>query len=122
GCGALTAAKIVGETAGVGRFRSRSAFAMNNGSAPIPVWSGNRQRFRLNRGGNRQLNAALHRIAITQLRWSPRGKAYFEHRLAAGATKREALRSLKRRISDEVYRRLLLDQQTPSLGVAIAAA
>ncbi|MDQ6773738.1 MAG: IS110 family transposase [Candidatus Dormibacteraeota bacterium] len=53
------------------------------------VWSGNRQRFRLNRGGNRQLTAALYRIAITQLRWSARGKAYFEHRLAAGATKRE---------------------------------
>jgi transposase len=122
GCGGLTAAKIVGETAGVGRFRSRSAFAMNNGTAPIPVWSGNRQRFRLNRGGNRQLNAALHRIAVTQLRWSERGQAYVERRKALGNTKPEALRALKRRISDEVYRRLLLDQLDRSPRPDVVAA
>ena len=109
GCGTLTAAKIVGETAGVSRFRSRAAYAMNNGTAPIPVWSGNRQRFRLNRGGNRQLNAALHRIAVTQLRWSGRGRAYVEQKMAAGATKTESIRALRRRISDEVYRRLWQD-------------
>jgi transposase len=122
GCGALTAAKIVGETAGVGRFRSRGAFAMNNGTAPIPVWSGNRQRFRLNRGGNRQLNAALHRIAVTQLRWSDRGRSYIERRLAGGNTKAEAIRALKRRISDEVYRSLLLDQQDRRGALSIVAA
>src|SRR2546423_754129 len=66
GCGALTAAKLIGETAGIQRFHSPAAFAMHNGSAPIPVWSGRPERHRLNRGGNRQLNAALHRIAITQ--------------------------------------------------------
>ena len=68
GCGGLTAAKIVGETADVSRFRSRGAYAMQNGTAPIPIWSGNRQRFRLNRGGNRQLDVAMHRIAVTQIR------------------------------------------------------
>jgi transposase len=68
GCGGLSAAKIFGETAGVGRFRSKAAFARWNGTAPIPVWSGNATKFRLNRGGNRQVNAALHRIAITQCR------------------------------------------------------
>src|SRR5207248_4607618 len=87
GCAALTAAKIVGETADVSRFRSRGAYAMNNGTAPIPVWSGNRTRFRLNRGGNRQLNAAMHRIAVTQMRLNGRGRAYFEHRLAGKDTK-----------------------------------
>jgi transposase len=104
GCAALTAAKIVGETADVSRFRSRGPYAMNNGTAPIPVWSGNQTRFRLNRGGNRQLNVAMHRIAITQMRLQGRGRAYFEHRLAAN-TKTEAIRLLRRNISDEVYRR-----------------
>src|SRR5439155_23505966 len=65
GCGALTAAKIIGEAARISRFRSKEAFARHNGSAPVPVWSGNVVRHRLNRGGNRQLNVALHRIAIT---------------------------------------------------------
>jgi transposase len=113
GCGALTAAKLVGETAGVGRFRSRAAFAMHNGTAPVPVWSANRERHRLNRGGNRQLNTALHRIAITQLRLEGPGRAYLHRRIAAGDTKTEAIRALRRRISDEVYRRLQADQRPP---------
>lgn len=78
GCGALTAAKIVAETADIRRFRSSAAYAMHNGTAPIPIWSGNTPRHRLNRGGNRQLNCALHRIAVTQLRWDGRGRDYFE--------------------------------------------
>jgi transposase len=65
GCGALTAAKIIGETAGVARFKSRDAYARYNGTAPLPVWSSNKARHRLSRTGNRQLNAALHRIALT---------------------------------------------------------
>jgi transposase len=65
GCAGLSAAKLVAETADISRFRSSAAFAMHNGTAPIPVWSGNQERHRLNRGGNRQLNVALHRIAIT---------------------------------------------------------
>ncbi|MBV9546402.1 MAG: IS110 family transposase, partial [Chloroflexi bacterium] len=80
GCGPLTAAKLIGEVAGIQRFRSRAAFARHNGSAPIPVSSGNSERFRLNRGGNRQVNAALHRIAVTQLRHPTQGKAYVERR------------------------------------------
>jgi len=67
GCGHLTAGKLLGETGGIARFRSRAAFATHNGTAPIPVWSGNTVRHRLNRGGNRQLNLAIHRIAVTQL-------------------------------------------------------
>jgi transposase len=111
GCGALTAAKLVGETASIGRFRSRAAFARYNGTAPIPVWSGNTERVRLNRGGNRQLNAALHRIAVTQLRHDSLGRGYVERRMTAGDTKCEAIRALRRRLSDEVYRRLMLDAQ-----------
>jgi transposase len=122
GCAGLTAAKIVGETADVSRFGSRGAYAMNNGTAPIPVWSGNHTRFRLNRGGNRQLNAAMHRIAVTQIRLRGRGRAYLEQRLAAGDTKTEALRALRRRISDEVYRRLWQDNLATSARPAAVAA
>lgn len=121
GCGALTAAKIVGETAGMTRFRSKEAFARHNGSAPVPVWSGNETRHRLSRGGNRQLNAALHRIAITQLRVDDRGQAYIQRRRAAGDTKTEAIRALCRRISDEVFRRLRADEAARSAPIAIAA-
>ena len=121
GCGPLTAAKIVGETAGLGRFRSKEAFARHNGSAPVPVWSGDTTRHRLSRGGNRQLNAALHRIAITQMRIDDRGRAYLERRRAAGDTKTEAIRALRRRISDEVFRRLQADEATRSTGLAAAA-
>jgi transposase len=110
GCGALTAAKIVGEVAGVGRFRSKAAFATWNGTAPIPVWSGNTARHRLNRGGNRQVNASLHRIALTQCRDAGLGAAYVQRRMTQGDTRTEALRLLRRRISDEVYRRLLADE------------
>ncbi len=121
GCGALTAAKIVGEAAGISRFRSKEAFARHNGSAPVPVWSGNVVRHRLNRGGNRQLNVALHRIAITQIRLAGPGRAYLEHRQASGDTRTEAIRALRRRISDEVFRRLRADEAARSTDLAAAA-
>ncbi|HAC46775.1 MAG TPA: IS110 family transposase [Chloroflexi bacterium] len=120
GCGALCAAKVVGEAAGVSRFRSRAAFAMHNGTAPVPVSSGNQQRHRLNRGGNRQLNVAMHRIAVTQLKRPGPAQDYMAKRMAAGNTKTEALRALKRRISDEVYRRMLQDERA-SLGSKVGA-
>src|SRR5271166_1845272 len=83
GCGELTAAKLVGEAAGVTRFKSEAAFARHAGVAPIPVWSGNTAgRVRMTRSGNRQLNAALHRIAVTQIRLDGLGRAYYRHRLA----------------------------------------
>lgn len=110
GCGSLTAAKIVGETAGITRFRSRAAFARHNGTAPVPVWSGNAVRHRLSRGGNRQLNCGVHRITITQLQRPGPGQTYLAHRIGAGNTKSEAIRALRRRISDEVYRRLRFDE------------
>ncbi len=78
GCGGLTAAKLFGEAADINRFKSRDAYAMWAGVAPIPVWSANNQRFRLNRGGNRQTNPAIHRIAITQLRIHPDAQTFIQ--------------------------------------------
>jgi transposase len=124
GCGPLTAAKLLGETAGIGRFRSTAAFARHNGSAPVPVWSGNTERHRLSRTGNRQLNVALHRIAITQMQREGRGKAYVEHRRAQGDTKTEAIRALRRQISNEVFRRMRDDEAARTArptGLAAAA-
>ena len=103
GCGALTAAKILGETAGVDRFKSKDAYARHNGTAATPVWSSNKTRHRLSRTGNRQLNTALHRIAMTQAHWHPAAKAMMDRRKASGDSGREALRVLKRRLSDVVY-------------------
>lgn len=109
GVAELTAAKIVGQTADVRRFKSKDAYARHNGTAPLPVWSGNQTRHRLSRTGNRQLNCAIHRIAVTQIRYYPPAQAYLNTRLAAGNTKKEALRALKRRLSDAVYHALLAD-------------
>jgi transposase len=109
GVGGLTAAKIVAEVADIRRFRSKDAFARHNGTAPLPVWSANRIRHRLSRTGNRQLNAAIHRIAVTQMRIHEDAKAYLDRRLGMGNTKTEALRALKRKLSDVVYRTLLTD-------------
>jgi transposase len=112
GCGPLSAAKIVGETAGIERFRSPDAYARHNGTAPLPVWSANRARHRLSRSGNRQLNAALHRIALTQAQWHPDARALLARRKAQGDGSLEALRILKRRLSDVVYRALKTDATT----------
>jgi transposase len=109
GCGNLTAARIVGETAGVGRFKSRHAYARHNGTAPLPVWSGNQTRHRLSRIGNRQLNTALHRIAITQAHYHPEAREFLQRRRADGDTTTESLRALKHRLSDVIFRALLAD-------------
>lgn len=112
GCGALTAAKLVGEAADITRFKNRDAYAMFAGTAPIPVWTGNNTRFRLNRGGNRQTNTAIHRIAITQLRIHPGAQQLIDKHMSYGKTKREALRILKRRLTNVIYRTMLQDTKT----------
>ena len=117
GCGPLTAAKILGETAGIERFKSSDAYARHNGTAPLPVWSSNRQWHRLSRSGGRQLNAAIHRIALTQAHWHPPAQAMIARRRANGDGGLEALRVLKRRLSDVVYRLLLAD-----LSITLAEA
>jgi len=111
GVAAVSAAKFIGEVAGIARFRSRHAFARHNGTAPTPVWSGNTERHRLSRAGNRQLNAAIHRVALTQARSWADARDYLDRRQEAGATRKEAIRSLKRRISDTIYRAMLADAQ-----------
>jgi transposase len=123
GCGELTAAKLVGETAGVTRFKSEAAFARHAGVAPVPVWSGNtRGRVRLTRSGNRQLNAALHRIAVTQIRLDGLGQTYYRHRLAEGDSTPEALRCLKRRLARVVFGHLHTDHNNRQEPCQMAAA
>lgn len=121
GVGPLIAAKIVAEVADVRRFKHKDAFARHNGTAPLPAWSGNPNRHRLSRTGNRQLNAAIHRIAITQLAHNPDARAFRDRRVAGGDTGTEALRALKRRLSDIVFRALLADA-TPAQPAGLAHA
>jgi transposase len=109
GIGALTAAKLLGEAGDVRRYRSDASFAAASGTAPIPASSGQRQRHRLNRGGNRQLNRALHTMALIQTRWDPRAQAYLASRLAEGRSRLEAIRALKRHLARVVYRTMLAD-------------
>jgi transposase len=121
GCGVLTAAKLLGETANPARFRTEARFAMHAGVAPIPASSGKTDRHRLARGGNRQLNAALHRIAVTQIRLDGHGRAYYQRRRANGDTTMEALRALKRRLARVVFH-LLQPTDTAAPACQPAAA
>jgi transposase len=115
GCGVLGAAMILGETAGAGRFRSKDAYARFTGTAPIPVWSGDRRgKVRLNRGGNRTVNCALHMIAVTQVRGVGPGQAYVDKLMGRGKTRTEAVRLLRRRLSDVVFRALRADEHVRS--------
>lgn len=113
GVGSLIAAKIVGEVADIRRFKSKDAFARYNGTAPLPAWSGNRsgdaKRHRLSRVGNRQVNAAIHRVSITQSGTHQPAIDYLNRRCQANDTRREARRAHKRRLSDVIYRALLAD-------------
>jgi transposase len=107
GVGPILAARILGEVGDVGRFPDADHFAAANGTAPIPVASGRTDRHRLNRGGNRRLNRALHYVALTQATWEPRAVAYLARKQAEGKTRREALRCLKRRLSTVIFKTLL---------------
>jgi transposase len=106
GCGTLTAAKLVGEIAGIGRFATDAKLARTAGSAPIPASSGQTRRHRLDRGGNRQLNCALHRLAVSKARLDPDTAAYLARKQAEGKTRREALRCLKRHLARRIWRLL----------------
>ncbi len=121
GCATLTAAKILGETADVRRFRSRHAFARHNGTAPLPVWSSNHPRHRLSRTGNRQINAAIHRIAITQAHWHEPARQLLDRHRNSGKNNAESIRVLKRRLSDVVYQALLRDARANGTTPLIAA-
>jgi transposase len=113
GCGALTAALLIGRTAGAQRFPTDASFARQTGTAPIPCSSGQRHRHRLDRGGDRQLNHALHIIAITRARHDPATKAYLARKEAEGKGKKGALRCLKRHLARRFHHLLSLPAQTP---------
>lgn len=115
GVGPLTAGRLLGETGDISRFRDRNAYASGNGTAPIPVSSGRTDRYRLNRAGNRRLNEAIHTVALVQSRGGT-GRAYLDRKKAAGKTNRDAMRALKRRLSDVIYQALNTDQR---LGVGL---
>ena len=106
GCAAVTAARLLAEIGPISRFRSDAQLARHPGVAPLEASSGRTQRHRLDRGGNRQLNAALYRIAITQSRYHPGARAYLERKRAEGKSRREALRCLKRLLARVVYQTL----------------
>jgi len=113
GVGPVIAATVIGYVADVSRFPSRDHFAAYNGTAPIEVSSGNRKIYRLSRRGNRRLNHAIQMAAVTQIRCHSDGRAYYDRKLAEGKTHKEALRCLKRRISDTIYSRLQADAGEP---------
>lgn len=121
GCGSLTAAKIVAETAQVSRFPTEGHFARYAGTAPVPASSGATHRHRFNRRGNRQLNAALHRIAVTQLRIHQPAKDYVARKRSEGMSKTEAIRALKRHLSRVVFKTMTSMNQ-PTAGLTPAAA
>jgi len=110
GVGPVVAGTVIGDVRHVSRFPSRDHFAAYNGTAPVEVSSGNRKIYRLSLRGNRRLNHAIHMAAITQIRHKHSdGRAYYDKKIAEGKTHKEALRCLKRRISDAIYARLLAD-------------
>jgi transposase len=119
GIGDLLAAKFLARTAGIGRLRSRAAFASSYcGVAPLEASSGDVKRHRLSRAGDRQLNAALHIMAITQIRHQTEGRAYYQRKHAEGKSHTEALRCLKRRLCDVVYRTMIRDTDTSLITTA----
>jgi transposase len=108
--GTVTAAVIIGRTAGAQRFRSEACFARHAGTAPIPANSGKTVRYRLHRGGDRQLNRAIHIIALGRVAWDPETRAYIERKQSEGKTKLEAIRCLKRHIARQVWHLLYISQ------------
>jgi transposase len=117
GIGPVIAARLLGRTRGAARFPSASAFANYAGVAPVEVASAERKRHRLPRGGDRQLNLALHLIAVTQIRMrASTGRAYYDKKIGEGKTHNEAMRCLKRRLADHVWRIMLADERRAGTG------
>ncbi len=119
GVGPVIAATMIGYVADASRFPSRDRFAAYNGTAPIEVSSGNRKIYRLSRRGNRRLNHVIHMAAVTQIRYPhTEGRAYYDKKLAEGKTRKEALRALKRQVSDAIYSRLQDDARRAAANAA----
>jgi transposase len=112
GVGAVTAVRLIGRTGVASRFRSTDAFATYAGVAPIEIASGDHTRHRLSRSGDRRLNSTIHLIAVTQVRMrNSIGRAYFDKKLAEGKTRNEAMRCLKRRLANHIWRMMIADEQ-----------
>jgi len=118
GIGPILAAKIIGTVGSVVRFPTKAHFASYSGTAPVEASSGEVVRHRLSLAGNRHLNNALHMVAVCQARSDVRGRTYYRKKIAEGKSRKEALRCLKRRISDAVFRSLVADSQAPSRSAA----
>jgi transposase len=118
GIGPILAAKIIGTVGGVARFPTKAHFASYSGTAPVEASSGEVVRHRLSLAGNRHLNTALHMVAVCQARSDVRGGDYYRKKIAEGKSRKEALRCLKRRISDAVFKSLTADLEGPSCSVA----
>jgi transposase len=118
GIGHILAARIMGTVGDVGRFPSKAHFASYSGTAPLEASSGQAVRHRLSLAGNRHLNYALHMVAVCQARSDARGGAYYRKKIAEGKSRKEALRCLKRRVCDAVFRSLVADSQAPSRSAA----
>ena len=117
GVGPVVAATVIGDVRDVARFPGRDHFAAYNGTAPIEVSSGRRKVYRLSRRGNRRLNHVIHMAAVTQIRFRhSEGRAYYERKLAEGKTPKEALRALKRRVSDAIFAQLQADARRAAAG------
>jgi transposase len=119
GLGPLTAAKLIAQIGGINRFASDAKLARCAGVAPIPASSGRRDRHRLDRGGDRQLNLALHRWAVIKGRTCPATAAYLARKQAEGKTRREALRCLKRHLARRAYNLLTNNSNTPTKAPAL---
>ncbi|MGW4126523.1 IS110 family transposase [Nocardia sp. NPDC004711] len=111
GIGPSSAARLLADTGDIHRFATRDRFASWNGTAPLDASSGDQQRHRLSRAGNRRINRVLHIMAVVQLRHPTAGRIYYDARRAGGKTSMEAMRALKRRLSNTVYARILDDQR-----------
>jgi transposase len=118
GIGPILAAKIIGTVGSVARFPTKAHFASYSGTAPVEASSGEVVRHRLSLAGNRHLNTALHMVAVCQARSDVRGGAYYRKKLAEGKSRKEALRCLKRRVSDAVFKTLIADLEESSCSVA----
>jgi transposase len=122
GVGPVVAARILADVGDVARFADRNRFASWTGTAPLDASSGEQIRHRLSRAGNRKVNHMLHIAAATQVRLDTEGRRYYRRKLAAGKTRMEAMRCLKRRISDAVYRQLVADAQAAAIAAEIEEA
>jgi transposase len=119
GIGPIPAARIIGTVGDVARFPTKAHFASYCGTAPVEASSGQAVRHRLSLAGNRKLNyALLHMVAVCQARSDARGGAYYRKKIAEGKSRKEALRCLKRRVSDAVFKSLVADSQAPSRNAA----